>query len=344
MIAGLNILSTALKGCLLGVANIIPGVSGGTMALILGIYERLIKSLNNVDLGFLKACVALVSMAPGAKKNFLAQLQRIDFWFVLTLVLGAVGAIFASSKLIVFFLSAYHDPTYGFFLGLILVSIVVPWRMMRRCGLKEVVVMFLAVTLTITVTRSMSGEERLEHAVKKQQLTQSAKNEDSSIRGNSAGKRDFSYLAWIFCSAAIAISAMILPGISGSFLMILLGVYFDILEAISQFDFVVLSVFVAGMGVGILVFARFLNYVFEHFFDPTIGFLVGLMVGSLYGLWPFRDYELVDGKRIDLGLILPSFDINFLVTLGTFFAGGGMIALMVIFFPSENDQLGKGRR
>ena len=107
-----KIIPTVFQGGLLGIANIIPGVSGGTMALVLGIYQRLIKALQNIDLQLAKAFWGLVRGKPDGLKLLKQELQRVDFWFVVTLGIGAVAAILATSRLIVYLLNHHHDPTY----------------------------------------------------------------------------------------------------------------------------------------------------------------------------------------------------------------------------------------
>lgn len=325
-----DIIPTIFKGGLLGIANIIPGVSGGTMALVLGIYERLIKSLNSIDVGFIKTALGVATFKPGSFDKLKAELNRIDFWFIVSLGIGAVLAILASSRLIIYLLTEHHDPTYGFFLGLILVSIIVPCKMFKKFGAKELVMILLAAGLTLGVTNSMSGEENLANAQKKHAMKEAkAKGVDAAVAGSES--IDTAKLGWLFVSAAIAISAMILPGISGSFLMILMGVYFDILEAIARFDLIVLAVFAAGIGVGLLLFARLLNFVFDNYYDLTIGFLVGLMFGSLYGLWPFKNFEMVGTKRVDLEHIIPAFDGNFYTTVVAFLVGCALVGIMLRF-------------
>jgi putative membrane protein len=124
---------------------------------------------------------------------------------------------------------------------------------------------------------------------------------------------------------------MILPGVSGSFILLLLGVYFDILAAVNSRDVLVLAIFAIGCGLGLLAFTRLLNYVFEHHRDLTVSFLIGLMVGSLYGLWPFRTFDTISEERIDLAHILPQADMNLLITLLAFLFGSGLILLFYQF-------------
>ena len=143
----------------------------------------------------------------------------------------------------------------------------------------------------------------------------------------------------------MAVSAMILPGISGSFLMLALGVYFRLLTAINTLvesipellggvfepsmlgSLLIIAVTSIGCLFGLLTFTRLLNYLLERYRNLTIAFLIGLMVGSLYGLWPFREFAIVDGERIDTAHILPQLDMNLLIATGAFLIGCGVIFL-----------------
>ena len=126
---------------------------------------------------------------------------------------------------------------------------------------------------------------------------------------------------YLFIVGAIAISAMILPGISGSFVMLLFGVYFEILLAINNRDFTLLITFAIGCGLGLLAFTRLLNFLLERYHDLTVSFLIGLMIGSLYGLWPFREFEVVSSQRIDFAHVLPRINTNLVITFVAFLFG-----------------------
>ncbi|MYF99041.1 DUF368 domain-containing protein, partial [Candidatus Poribacteria bacterium] len=164
----------------------------------------------------------------------------------------------------------------------------------------------------------------------------------ASITGDSL-EVSIGTLAVFFGCGAIAISAMILPGVSGSFLLLAFGVYFPLLAAIKEFmeeipttlrgeisqlfviNFLTLSVFTLGCLSGLLVFTRLLNFLLDRYRNLTISFLIGLMVGSLYGLWPFRGTVEVGDKSYDAGHLLPDIDMNFLITVCAFLIGCGVI-------------------
>ena len=335
----MNSLRLFINGFLIGIANIIPGMSGGTLALVLGIYERLIGALRCIGLSTVKRLLGVIKLKKEAFSAAKTELRRIDFGFLALLGVGAVAAILLTSKLIVYLLNDHHDPTYGFFSGLILTSILVPARMLKRCGVKELLVLLIAVALVLSLSIGM-GEKQLERVAYK---SGSEIAVGDSVGG--AALPTYLDLGLFFGSGALAISAMILPGISGSFLMLALGVYFRLLTAINTlvegvpelltgvFDrsmlgsLLIIGFTAIGCLFGLLVFTRLLNYLLEHYRNLTLAFLIGLMVGSLYGLWPFREFAIVAGERIDTAHILPQLDMNLLVTTGVFLIGCGVIFL-----------------
>ena len=354
-------------GFLIGIANIIPGMSGGTLALVLGIYERLIAALRNIRLSTLKKVIQVFTLKKGAFADALSALHRADVGFLALLGVGAVAAVLLTSKLIVYLLNAHHDATYGFFSGLILTSIAIPARMLRGFGGKELLVLLIAVALIIGISLGTGSQtsEKTGIATEKVEIV----NDDFELRRRTPMSRESEpnamrltenpnamRLIKMFACGALAISAMILPGISGSFLMLAFGVYFPLLTAIngvmggvSAFlstaaaipargahatqlpnstlwgDFLTLAVFALGCLFGLVAFTRLLNYLLERYRNLTIAFLIGLMVGSLYGLWPFRDFAMVDGERVDTAHILPQLDANLFITLVLFLGGCGVV-------------------
>ena len=330
-------LTLVLKGCCIGIANIIPGVSGGTMAVMLGIYERLIRALHHIGFSTVRKLLAILSLKKRAISEACGELHRIDFGFLIAITFGALLAVAASARLIIYLLNEQHDSTYGFFCGLVLTSVIIPFKMLKRFTVKEFVSLLLAAGLTVGLTLSISGEKRLESKRREHELQENHLS-GNTITGTSASvgtpgeiskgtnhaADKLLYLS--FCST-IAVSAMILPGISGSFVFLLLGVYFDILASVNNRDWIVIGVVALGGIVGLLAFTRLLNYVLERHHDLTISFLIGLMVASLYGLWPFRSYEMVGEERIDIVHILPQANINLAITVLATLIGCGMVLL-----------------
>ena len=337
----MNSLRLFINGFLIGIANIIPGMSGGTLALVLGIYERLIGALRRIGLSTVKKLLEGATFRKNALVEAQAELRRIDFSFLALLGSGAIAAVLLTSKLIVYLLNYHHDATYGFFSGLILMSILIPMRMLKALGWKEVLVLLIAVALILSLSVG-TGEKQLDRVAYKSG-NETTMGSEVSERGT--GLPTYWELVLFFGSGALAISAMILPGISGSFLMLALGVYFPLLTAINTvlegipallkgifepsmlWNLLIISFTAVGCLFGLLAFTRLLNYLLERYRNLTITFLIGLMVGSLYGLWPFREFAMIDGERIDTAHILPQLDMNLLITMAAFLAGCGVIYL-----------------
>ena len=340
----MDYLTLVLKGCCIGVANIIPGVSGGTMAVMLGIYERLIRALHHIGFSTARKLLAIFTLKKGAIAEARAELDRIDFGFLIAITFGALLAVVASARLILYLLNEQHDPTYGFFSGLVLTSVIIPFKMLKRFTVKEVVSLLLAAGLTVGLTLSMSGEKRLENEQRKHGLSDtSGPGKESQLSRETITGAEASTVApqempkdtnhavgrmlYLFLCSAIAVSAMILPGISGSFIFLLLGVYFDVLAAVNNRDWIVIGFVTLGGIVGLLAFTRLLNYVLERHRDLTVSFLIGLMLASLYGLWPFRSYTMVGEERIDIAHILPQANMNLAITVLAALIGCGAVFL-----------------
>ncbi|HIA67123.1 TPA: DUF368 domain-containing protein [Candidatus Poribacteria bacterium] len=322
-------LSLIFKGGLIGIANIIPGVSGGTMAMVLGIYERMIRSLNCIGISTVREFLSF--KITGIRQ----ECQRIDIGFLFLIAVGAM-AIVTTSKLIVLLITEQHDPTYGFFCGLILLSILTPLRMMKRFHFYQLIPLSCAIVLTVGLTISMGGEKTLEKEKQKYKIEQLQENlggQDMDSRTD----RSVGRLAYLFIVGSIAISAMILPGISGSFVMLLFGVYFEVLLAINNRDLTLLITFAIGCGLGLLAFTRLLHFLLEQYYDLTVSFLVGLMLGSLYGLWPFREFEVVNSQRIDFAHVLPGVNTNLAITFVAFLLGC-VIILLFYWFEKLNQR------
>ena len=337
-----------LRGVAIGLANIIPGVSGGTMALILGIYERLIRAIHNIGPQTVRAVFQ-------GKAAFTAELKRIDAIFLATLGLGALAAIVSVAKLMVYLLREQHDPTYGFFFGLVLISVVFPYKMIKQKTLGVWVSCLIAIGLVVALANSLSGERMVESAKRKAALKEAAAMAIQDQHATAAERSDTgetasggaslvtpsgATLIIFFLAGTVAISAMILPGISGSFILLLMGVYFDILIAINELrQFkegwigygLLLGVFALGCVIGLLAFTRLLNFLLERYHDTTIAFLLGLVIGSLYAIWPFKDYAMVSGKRVDLGVTLPDMiGANEVHTLIAALVGAAIVAAFVV--------------
>lgn len=238
----------AAKGFCMGAADVVPGVSGGTMAFILGIYEELIDAIRSIDLNVIKLILTF---------RIKEALDKVPWRFLLSVGAGILTAIFTLAKLISYLLHNHPVFIWSFFFGLVLASIIsVKKRIDRWTPL-----------LVVAAAAGAAGAYFLVGLVPME--TPSA-------------------LWFIFLSGAVAICAMILPGISGSFILVLLGKYHHILEAVNNRDFFTLIVFSLGAACGLFFFSRFLSWLLNRHHNITIAVLCGLMLGSLRKVWPWK--------------------------------------------------------
>ncbi|CAM3694291.1 DUF368 domain-containing protein [Parendozoicomonas haliclonae] len=239
------------KGLAMGAADVVPGVSGGTIAFITGIYDQL--------LGSLKKCgpSALMVLFKQGPKAFWSH---INGTFLLTLFAGVLTSIFSLARIITWLLATYPIQVWSFFFGLVLVS---AWHMGQQIGRQWSVP--AAVTLVAGVGIGWVLSSGLPVAI-----------------------TEIGLLSFFF-AGALAICAMILPGISGSFILLLLGFYAPVMTAIKTFNLPVIALFGAGCVIGLLSFSHFLSWLLLKARVPTMGFLIGLMLGSLNKLWPWKE-------------------------------------------------------
>jgi putative membrane protein len=323
-------LKQILFGAVIGIANIIPGVSGGTFALILGIYPRLLEALGSYNASYAKTVLSWFKQ-PGWPA-FKTLVFTAHFRFLSTLLIGAVGAILLLSQGLKFSLENYYSATYGFFLGLILCSIPIPYRLLESKRPTAAVWLIVGVCLTLFISIQVDPSTNLLEKSRHYQLVLEGARTGSAVSYAAAE------YASIFFVGILAISAMVLPGISGSFVLLLSGDYYPVIAAISRVrhfymeDIFYLCVFAAGNLVGLLVFVRIFNFLFARFKDQTIFLLIGLMVGSLYALWPFKEYQLVDlYMKSNSGVVLiPGYRLygNHL----TWWTGTGELATVLLTF------------
>jgi len=312
-----------LKGITIGVANIIPGVSGGTMALVLGIFERLITGIKNISINTFLSFFRIFTFKKKNWDGFIKELRKIDAFFLIQIGVGVAIAILSLASVMTYLLVKQHDPTFGFFFGLILTSMIVPFRLIEKKTISRFLAMVIAIAVVIGFSSLMSGEKLIEKA-KTKQAAQGADHANVYNPDLSAGR-----LVFIFVAGAAAISAMILPGISGSFLLLLIGLYFDILQAIIHMQVVILGIFALGCLIGMIYFTRFLDILLKKWHDLTMAFLLGLVLGSMWPIWPFKTTVLVGEETIYLANKIPEhFGRNEITTLVTIIIG----ALIVIGF------------
>ncbi len=233
-----------LRGLIMGVADIIPGVSGGTMALITGIYERLIKAISNINHLIVKEVFR--SHVGTAFKN----IKKIDFALLVPLLLGIAIAFISLAHLMDYLLLNWSGITYAFFFGLILASAIFVYKYAGKNFVRNIIFLVIGFVFAFWFI------------------------------GLDALQTNHSSLVILF-AGAIAISAMILPGISGAFILVLLGQYEHIINALKNFDVGKITLFLIGAIVGILVFSKVLDYLLNKHKFATMSFLTGLMLGSL---------------------------------------------------------------
>ncbi|MBP2144686.1 putative membrane protein [Methanofollis sp. W23] len=237
-----------VRGLMMGACDIIPGVSGGTIALITGIYERLIRAIGAIDPGSLK------HVLHGDFDAFRDDLEKIDLLFLVVLGAGIATAFLAMSSIILYLLGDYGVETYSFFLGLIIASAVVLFRGIRAPGMKG---------LAILVTGAVAG-----------------------FLLTGLGHLDPGHsLPVIFLTGMVAICAMVLPGISGAYITLVLNQYEFMLAAIKAFSLPEISVFLIGAVTGLFLFIKALKYLLETHHTVMIAFLTGLMLGATRTLY-----------------------------------------------------------
>lgn len=237
------------RGFAMGSADVVPGVSGGTMAFILGIYEELIDSI--------RAMVNPTAIKLLLQFKLKAALDVLPWKFLAAIGIGILLAIFSLAKFLEWMLTNQPVLLWSFFFGLVLASIFTVSKRVKQWGLVTILSALIGTVAAYIVVGLVPVE------------TPNA--------------------SWfLFLSGAIAICAMILPGISGSFILVLLGKYQYVLSAVNNRDFVTLFLVAAGAGVGIITFAQILGWLFKRYHDITVAILIGLMLGSLRKIWPWK--------------------------------------------------------
>lgn len=236
------------KGMAMGAADVVPGVSGGTIAFISGIYEELIATLNSINLNSLKTLKL---------QGVSATWKKINGNFLLALFGGILLSILSLSKLVAWLLHEEPVLLWAFFFGLVLASIIFVLKKINQWN--------SAVFLSLIFG-----------GVFAYQLTQL----------NALGNSDSNW--YLFLSGAIAICAMILPGISGAFILVILGSYANVLQALNDKDIAKITIFMTGALIGILSFSRLLKWLFKRFKNMTLAVLTGFMIGALSKIWPWK--------------------------------------------------------
>lgn len=259
-----------LKGMAMGAADVVPGVSGGTIAFIVGIYDELINSIKSINGESLKLFFT---------GKWIAFCKQINAAFLFSIILGIGISIFSLAKVITWLLTDHPVLVWAFFFGLVLASTWFVSKDIKEWNRKTILAFIVGAAVAYYITVATPAETPTN-------------------------------LLFIFLCGAIAICAMILPGISGSFILVLLGKYFFIMEAVKTFNIKIILVFAAGALIGITTFSRLLSFALKHFRNITLSVLTGFMLGSLNKVWPWK--ETVQTYVDSHGVVKPLVETNIL--------------------------------
>lgn len=254
----------------MGAADVVPGVSGGTVAFITGIYEELINSLKSIDVEAIR---------------LLTKFQIADFWkkingsFLITVLGGIVTSLISLARLMTYLLDNHPILIWSFFFGLILVSSPLILRDVTKWSLGSVLSFIAGIIIAYLITIISPTETPTNYP-------------------------------FIFFCGALAICAMILPGISGAFILLLIGKYEYMITALTEMNIPVVIVFVLGCFLGLLGFSRFLSWILTHYRFPTLALLGGFMIGSLNKVWPWK--QVISFRLNHEGVQVPAFDKSIL--------------------------------
>ena len=284
----------------MGAADVVPGVSGGTIAFIVGIYEELINSIKSINTENLRLLF---------RGQFSSFWEGINANFLLSIVLGIGISIFSLAKIITYLLVNQPILVWAFFFGLVLASTWFVAKEIKQWQVKTAVSFVIGAVLAYYITVATPAETP-------------------------------THPLFIFLCGAIAICAMILPGISGSFILVLLGKYFYIMEAVKSFRITVMLPFMAGAVIGITTFSRVLSFALRRFHDATIALLSGFMLGSLNKVWPWK--ETLETYTDSHGVVKPLVEQNIAPNTQVIEAVGLMILGFTLVYALEKLSTRKG--
>lgn len=285
-------------GFTMGLADAVPGISGGTVALILGIYERLVTAISRCDTTFFKLVFT---------GRWLQAAKHIDLLFLVVLMAGILGGIACFSHVVMHLLENHLIGTFAAFFGLILASVIFIFRSLRTRDILAYLGILggAAFGWWIVSLDALSGSDALHY---------------------------------VFFSGVIAICAMILPGISGSYLLIILGEYHIVLERVHLFtkfqaspqDVMILVVFAVGCALGLIMFSKLLKWLLRHYHDITMAVMCGCMLGSLRSLWPFQEMVRNAEGKADFQMLDPATLVATDYATAAIAAVAGFILLFVL--------------
>jgi putative membrane protein len=283
-----------MKGFAMGAADVVPGVSGGTMAFILGIYTRLIDAIKSFDTQWLLAVVKL---------DFRSAFQRPHFAFLIPLGSGIVFAVVFFTRIIPIpkLLHSHAELIYGLFFGLIVGSVVILLREVGNLSMRDLFAILVGVVLGGAIVTAVPTQ-----------------TPDS----------------WwmILGSGAVAICAMVVPGISGSFILLILGKYATVLDGLGRFDLSIILPFTIGAALGLVAFTRLLSWLLHRFERIMLLAISGFLLASLWVIWPFQErlYLTVRGKQrlLESTPVLPTWDATVVTAILFAIAGFGLVILI----------------
>ncbi len=238
----------SLKGVAMGAADAVPGVSGGTIAFISGIYEELISTISNINLSLFKTLF---------NKGIISFWKDLNGNFITALMIGIIISFVTFMRLAKYLLENHPVLIWSFFFGLIVASIYFVGKQITKWNTSTTIALIIGAVIAFYIT-----------------TLPALSNNDNSL--------------YLFIAGAIAICAMILPGISGSFILIILGAYKTLSDALHDFDIKKIIIFTAGAVVGLLSFSHFLKWLFKHYHNITLAILTGFIFGSLNKVWPWK--------------------------------------------------------
>jgi len=282
----IDYLVISLKGMAMGAADAVPGVSGGTIAFISGIYEELINTISGVNLSLIKTL---------RKEGFFVFWKQLNGNFILALLTGIIISFVSFMRLAKYLLENHPILIWSFFFGLIIASIYFVGKQVTKWNLASILGIIIGAIVAYYITTIPASDVN-----------------------------DSSY--FLFFAGALAICAMILPGISGSFILVILGAYKTLSDAIHDFDFKKLALFVGGAIVGLLSFSHVLKWLFKKYHNLTLALLTGFIIGSLNKVWPWK--KVLSWRENSKGIQVPFLEES----VSPFsFDGDSKIALAISF-------------
>ena len=262
------------KGVFMGIADAMPGVSGGTIALLLGIYEELISTISGLNF----------SLITKLKNNgFKSFWKSLNGNFLLTLVLGIGISLILFVKISANLLSSHPLYVWSFFLGLILATVYVIYKLIESWNLVNIISTLLMIAFSILLT------------------------------SDSLNISDDTNLFYILICGIIASSAMILPGISGSLILVILGVYKILVEALDNLDVKIISSFIVGAVIGLISFSKILKWLFNNYKSLAYSVMLGLVIGSIKKIWPWNKSFSAELSNLDLFLSISLVILGFII-------------------------------